>query len=332
MDPLNHWYPVLPVAKLGRRPVRVTLWDRPIVLFRTASGVAALDDVCPHRGTPLSKGHVEDGKIVCPYHGLGFDAHGLCATRRKVKATAYEVEERHGAIWLKNAGLDSEIPACEFPSHRFAHGLRRVVPAPLELLVDNFVEIEHTGTAHWAFGFPQTELDNVQLTMEDEDWGLRATWVGPQKPAGQSAFSLVGVRPGDQMRMVADTRFGPLNVLYDISWHDPKTGEKRPFSILERAFFARTGPGESLLYAFYNVKYGEGVPWWVQHILKRTMPWLIRYEYYLDRKVLQAMDPERIDLRGYRLGRLDAPVIAHRRRMEAAGLMAKRAPIPRKFR
>ncbi|HUS20233.1 MAG TPA: Rieske (2Fe-2S) protein [Terriglobales bacterium] len=36
--------------------------------------LSALDNVCLHRGGPLAQGHIEDGKVVCPWHGWQFDA------------------------------------------------------------------------------------------------------------------------------------------------------------------------------------------------------------------------------------------------------------------
>jgi nitrite reductase (NADH) small subunit len=36
--------------------------------------ISALDNVCVHRGGPLAQGHIEDGKVVCPWHGWQFDA------------------------------------------------------------------------------------------------------------------------------------------------------------------------------------------------------------------------------------------------------------------
>ncbi len=34
---------------------------------------AALENMCCHRGGPLGQGVVMDGKIICPWHGWGFD-------------------------------------------------------------------------------------------------------------------------------------------------------------------------------------------------------------------------------------------------------------------
>ena len=34
---------------------------------------AAMDNMCVHRGGPLGQGVVMDGKVICPWHGWGFD-------------------------------------------------------------------------------------------------------------------------------------------------------------------------------------------------------------------------------------------------------------------
>ena len=35
--------------------------------------LAAMYDECPHRGALLSEGTVEDGRLVCSWHGWSFD-------------------------------------------------------------------------------------------------------------------------------------------------------------------------------------------------------------------------------------------------------------------
>jgi phenylpropionate dioxygenase-like ring-hydroxylating dioxygenase large terminal subunit len=54
-------------------------WGKPVLLYRGESGsIAALEDRCCHRGLPLSHGCVRGEQIRCGYHGLTFDARGLC--------------------------------------------------------------------------------------------------------------------------------------------------------------------------------------------------------------------------------------------------------------
>lgn len=36
--------------------------------------ISVLDNVCIHRGGPLGQGHLENGRIICPWHGWSFDA------------------------------------------------------------------------------------------------------------------------------------------------------------------------------------------------------------------------------------------------------------------
>ena len=59
----------------SKKPLSVDIGDQPIVLWRDQNGVArALEDRCPHRRAPLSRGCVrQDGLIQCGYHGWSYD-------------------------------------------------------------------------------------------------------------------------------------------------------------------------------------------------------------------------------------------------------------------
>ena len=54
----EYWYPALPDREVGARtPAKVSLLGDDVCLFRGATGaVAAIQDVCPHRGARLSEG------------------------------------------------------------------------------------------------------------------------------------------------------------------------------------------------------------------------------------------------------------------------------------
>lgn len=65
--------PVLSASELHEgRPQRVELDGIPVVLVRRGDRIAALAETCAHLGGPLSEGTVEDGSIVCPWHGSRF--------------------------------------------------------------------------------------------------------------------------------------------------------------------------------------------------------------------------------------------------------------------
>lgn len=43
-----------------------------ICVAMVSGHATAMDNVCPHRGASLSEGTIEDGKLVCPWHGWTF--------------------------------------------------------------------------------------------------------------------------------------------------------------------------------------------------------------------------------------------------------------------
>ena len=68
----NCWYVIGWSSELGSENFLArTLLNTPVVLWRKADGnIVAFEDLCCHRGAPLSKGRregdaVEDARIVC---------------------------------------------------------------------------------------------------------------------------------------------------------------------------------------------------------------------------------------------------------------------------
>lgn len=87
-----------------------TVAGLPMVAVRSAGVTAVLEDRCTHRGAPLSDGTIDDGCVVCPWHGSRFDL-GTGAVRRgpaAVPQPAYEVTIDGPAIRVRrgeNGGL-----------------------------------------------------------------------------------------------------------------------------------------------------------------------------------------------------------------------------------
>ncbi|HLH06017.1 MAG TPA: Rieske (2Fe-2S) protein [Terriglobales bacterium] len=44
-----------------------------ICIAQVDGSYAAMENMCCHRGGPLGQGVVLDGKVICPWHGWGFD-------------------------------------------------------------------------------------------------------------------------------------------------------------------------------------------------------------------------------------------------------------------
>ncbi len=49
--------------------------NRALCVTRTAEGYGVLDNRCPHQGGPLGEGQIENGYVICPWHGYEYDPH-----------------------------------------------------------------------------------------------------------------------------------------------------------------------------------------------------------------------------------------------------------------
>ena len=70
-----------------------------------ASGAVA--DQCTHRRMKLSLGSVQQGRLICPYHGWSFTHEGAgespSAPKMHACITSYDCAEAFGVIWVKGA-------------------------------------------------------------------------------------------------------------------------------------------------------------------------------------------------------------------------------------
>jgi nitrite reductase (NADH) small subunit len=84
------------------RPAMRIVGDRKIALCRTASGIHALDNTCPHRGGPLSEGDLIGEELVCPWHLWSFDVKtGDCPGSTSVGVAAHDVKIEGDRILVK---------------------------------------------------------------------------------------------------------------------------------------------------------------------------------------------------------------------------------------
>ncbi len=73
-DGPEDWTAVLEDARLtARKPRRVELDGKGIMLFRQRGRVYAIGSVCSHAGGPLEKGKIRNGCVTCPWHDSVFD-------------------------------------------------------------------------------------------------------------------------------------------------------------------------------------------------------------------------------------------------------------------
>lgn len=227
----RYWLVVGTVHELYDIPQAVKVLGEDLVLFRDNHGqVGLLAESCPHRGTSLEYGDIEDGGLRCPYHGWLFDIHGRCLEMpaepkdskfcQKVKQLSYPVRELGGLIFAY-LGADRENPP---PLPNYAPltepgGQRQVEPVRrADYSWFNFFENSadpahvcvlhrHAGYGQQSWGdhfFSYTDMPHVEFV--EMDYGMKVVMTKP------------GPRPGtefvDEMSLalpsivqVGDTEF-----------------------------------------------------------------------------------------------------------------------------
>lgn len=69
----ENWFGVSPEAEFG--PGSRTTIDVdgvPVLVLNVDGEIYGVEDFCTHESLPLHDGSVEDGEIVCPFHGARF--------------------------------------------------------------------------------------------------------------------------------------------------------------------------------------------------------------------------------------------------------------------
>lgn len=194
----NTWYVAARSGEVGDTPLARTLLDLPIVLFRAPDGSAtALLDACPHRAVPLSRGTIEkNGRIRCIYHGLEFDAEGVCRYNPHVagppdalRARRFPVQERYGLVWFWPGDEADADPAlmphyAEFDQAEgyVTGGSYTWVAASYLLMIDNLFDLSHAEYLHpGSVGTPGA-IEHAQSWVEREDGGVKVHFEIPNLP------------------------------------------------------------------------------------------------------------------------------------------------------
>lgn len=201
------WYPATFAEDLpADRPVRVTLWDLGIVLFRDGDGqINALRDLCPHRAARLSDGQLRDGRLECLYHGWQFDGAGDCQFIPQMVpgrdypirscVRQFPVQITDGIVWIWNGAADRADPAKIPPSQsRGVAGIHAVtfqmdLPYDQSYLIENVIDIAHIHIAHDGMrgGGLREAAKPLDFTIEhDGPEGIRATFrsIGLERAEG----------------------------------------------------------------------------------------------------------------------------------------------------
>jgi len=129
-----------------------------LVLWRGADGtVNCLEDRCPHRGAPLSRGEVQGGTVACVYHGLTVDGSGVI---QKVPALRGCVHEGKKAVRAFTVREHADGVFVYFPSAANPDPIPLTLP--FELTGEDYASFLTTGV--WACNY-RYALENLADPM-----------------------------------------------------------------------------------------------------------------------------------------------------------------------
>jgi phenylpropionate dioxygenase-like ring-hydroxylating dioxygenase large terminal subunit len=185
----DHWFPIAVASDIADRPVQARLLDVDLVLFRSGDHILVARDLCPHRGMMLSRGWVQDGQIVCPYHGLHFDGAGRCTSipsrpdariSERLSLVTVASQERFGLVWASLNGRQVTLPkfeAWEQPT------FQQIICAPVDIAgsagrqLEGFLDVAHFAWAHTGTFGDRSNPVVPDYQVEKTDEGLTIHYV-----------------------------------------------------------------------------------------------------------------------------------------------------------
>lgn len=320
MNVTRHFHPVLRATKLRTKPVRVEIDGAGYVLWRDTSNTPrALLDRCPHRHAPLSAGRVRpDGRLACGYHGWHFDGegHGTSPAVPELTCTvdALRVAEHHGWLWLAAHGSDAALPALAKDGYDFVGSYAHLAPAPLHVVLDNFSENEHTPYVHDRLGWREEDAPKVSIDVRCHPDRTEVTYTAPQRPS--ALLPLVLVKNGDLLTNEWVTHFSPIHSIYELSWHDPISLARRPFSLRVGIVFVPVSERSTHIVSFLFSRLAgrHAIPRKLLDAAAYAMGWK---EVWDDARWVRRIADTQRGFEGMRLTRFDKP-LAHNRKLTDA--------------
>lgn len=159
----NHWYVAAWSEDVGRTPIGRVMLGEAVVLYRTGDGRAvALEDRCPHRNLPLSRGRLKGDVVQCGYHGLEFGADGVCihvpgqeTVPEWARVQRYPVAEKNRwvFVWMGHpdeadkASVPDYAARTSDPEWLTITGYQ-VVGCGYRLILDNLLDLSHLAYVH----------------------------------------------------------------------------------------------------------------------------------------------------------------------------------------
>jgi phenylpropionate dioxygenase-like ring-hydroxylating dioxygenase large terminal subunit len=329
---LRFWHPVVPVTRVTGKPLAIECCGVPIALFRNGDGgISAIYDRCAHRRMPLSHGVVGPEGVTCAYHGCRFsaDGTGYCPTTRsnRFRIPVFETKALHDVVWVRSPDAANTVaqdlaaetglhPDLAEDDHVFGSVVAMDIAAPLQLVVDNMTELEHTGMVHKQLAFGIDDYDTVETRCNHSDDSVMIFYKGRQRPLPPYLSLLMGIRRGDVYVQTAGVSFVPPCASYRISWTAGPGGSARPFGLRFVNYYTEVNAQRTSLFSFFYWK-TEGT--WLHAVPRRLalhfFRRLVAAELERDKAIIEKIPQNEAALEWFQLSRFDGPLVATRKLM-----------------
>ncbi len=181
---MTEWVPAVAVDDLpvgGSRLFRH--YDKRIALFRTARGVSAVDNRCPHEGYGLVRGDVKEGVLTCAWHNWKFSLDDGACLFGGEDVRWYPTEVRDGRVWVDVTDPSAE----ELAPQLFASLLEALGEVDVGRMARDAMRLQRIGTPLTeivregvGFGAPRAEYGwNHSLATLTDCLNLAAFFEGP---------------------------------------------------------------------------------------------------------------------------------------------------------
>jgi nitrite reductase (NADH) small subunit len=82
--------------------LEIIVEGRALCVANVNDAICVLDGTCPHEGGPLGEGAIENGRVVCPWHGYSFDVYtGETEDDPTLKAEILDAKVENGELRVR---------------------------------------------------------------------------------------------------------------------------------------------------------------------------------------------------------------------------------------
>jgi len=196
--PMNRWYAAALSGEVRDRLLARTVCGRHLAVFRAPDGAAVvLEDRCPHRLVPLTRGELLGDRVRCAYHGLEVDRTGACVripgqttVPRGARTPAVPAVERQRVLWVwpgdpaaADPALIPDLPENDSPGWAVIEGEALHAAADYRRLVDNLLDPGHVSFVHRSTLGTSDVAEIPVTTTRDGDRVNVTRWILDRPPA-----------------------------------------------------------------------------------------------------------------------------------------------------